>query len=600
MSVSPSGVHVGFVLLVKRLLALALFAVSCFSVTAVFAQDDPPGRIGQLADFQGRAWLFDRDRQEWVPAPRNRPLTSGDRLKIDQGGRGVVRIGSTTVRIAGGSDVELQRIDDEQIRLLLQRGTTAVQIASPEVASEIEIVTAFGTFLPMSPGHYRFDQRDGETNATNWLGALNATGSAGLVIGESQQLTLRLIGGTNRLASSISAVALDPFSDWVAQDSQRETQNYAAQFVSPEMTGWEDLDRYGRWDSDPQYGALWLPSVVASGWAPYRFGNWIWVAPWGWTWVDNAPWGFAPFHYGRWVNVSGRWAWSPGQRLRRPTYAPALVTWTTRPHSPRSGHVAGPAVGWLPLAPREHYVPVYRASPNHQKNVDLSHANSGADQHTDTGRRGHGSGSEPAGTPTRSRSGPTNGSREGSKEPIADRGPAPGRSWNSGASAAPLHTPSLAPVPAIGVGAALPQTAPSYHPPVGVISPGQQNSDRPSWRGDNGRGDNRRDRSTDRDQTQNVDRTRDIGRPPQAEHAGQRALEPVPQRPMPMPIAPAATPVRPNPPVVVAPPPAPAMVPTPVPPPAPQQTRKPPPKGDKTDDNGNNNDTRRQNRTMER
>jgi hypothetical protein len=27
------------------------------------------------------------------------------------------------------------------------------------------------------------------------------------------------------------------------------------------------------------------------------------MSPWGWTWVDNAPWGFAPFHYGRWVGA---------------------------------------------------------------------------------------------------------------------------------------------------------------------------------------------------------------------------------------------------------------------------------------------------------
>ena len=29
--------------------------------------------------------------------------------------------------------------------------------------------------------------------------------------------------------------------------------------------------------------------------------SWVWLRPWGWTWVDDAPWGFAPFHYGRWL-----------------------------------------------------------------------------------------------------------------------------------------------------------------------------------------------------------------------------------------------------------------------------------------------------------
>jgi len=44
--------------------------------------------------------------------------------------------------------------------------------------------------------------------------------------------------------------------------------------------------------------------------------------PWGWTWVDDAAWGFAPFHYGRWV-YAGYWAWSPGPVYVRPIYAPA-------------------------------------------------------------------------------------------------------------------------------------------------------------------------------------------------------------------------------------------------------------------------------------
>ena len=87
---------------------------------------------------------------------------------------------------------------------------------------------------------------------------------------------------------------------------------------------------------------------------PYRFGNWTWVAPWGWTWVDAAPWGYAPFHYGRWVWVSGRWGWCPGTRFARPVWAPALVGWY-------GGHgwaTGGPPVyGWVPLGWGEPYLP---------------------------------------------------------------------------------------------------------------------------------------------------------------------------------------------------------------------------------------------------
>lgn len=82
--------------------------------------------------------------------------------------------------------------------------------------------------------------------------------------------------------------------------------------------GYEGLDQYGRWDNQPGYGQVWMPTTVAVGWAPYHDGHWAWIAPWGWTWVDDAPWGFAPYHYGRWAffgNVGAgyrdRMAWLP-------------------------------------------------------------------------------------------------------------------------------------------------------------------------------------------------------------------------------------------------------------------------------------------------
>ena len=103
----------------------------------------------------------------------------------------------------------------------------------------------------------------------------------------------------------------------------------SARYVAPGVIGYQDLDYYGRWQVVPTYGAIWVPTSVPAGWAPYRYGHWVWVAPWGWTWVDDAPWGFAPFHYGRWVSYGGYWGWAPGPSYVgwRPYYAPALVGW---------------------------------------------------------------------------------------------------------------------------------------------------------------------------------------------------------------------------------------------------------------------------------
>jgi len=83
------------------------------------------------------------------------------------------------------------------------------------------------------------------------------------------------------------------------------------------------------------------------------------------------PWGFAPFHYGRWVVVHNRWCWSPGTYVRRPVYAPALVGWVDAGRLRTRHH--GPHVGWFPLAPREVYVPSYRVSTGYVQRVNVTH-----------------------------------------------------------------------------------------------------------------------------------------------------------------------------------------------------------------------------------
>ena len=128
--------------------------------------------------------------------------------------------------------------------------------------------------------------------------------------------------------------------------------------------GAEDLAANGVWREEAEYGIVWAPRV-AVGWAPYQSGHWAWVEPWGWTWIDDAPWGFAPFHYGRWAYLGGGWVWAPGARVGRPVYAPALVVFVG----------SGPNVAWFALGPREPYIPGYRVSQAYVRRVNITHVN---------------------------------------------------------------------------------------------------------------------------------------------------------------------------------------------------------------------------------
>ena len=312
---------------------------------------DWPARVGRVAEVQGAVRMLDRDDNDWVAATVNRPVTSGDQFATQPGARLEISIGSSTLRLDGDSELVLQRLDDDAIVLQLRRGSLAVQAVSAEMAAQIEVHTREGRFRPREPGSYRVDRRDDASHATAWRGTLRFEGSDSLlVVGRGQHAEIWLEGRTThyRWAEDWH----DDFAAWVARDEQAYARSESARYVSPEMTGWQDLDRNGRWETHPEYGALWVPTVVPVGWAPYRSGHWAWIAPWGWTWIDDARWGFAPFHYGRWVHYNRRWCWVPGHRAVRPVYSPALVAWIG------GGRISvgiGGSVGWVPLGPRDVY-----------------------------------------------------------------------------------------------------------------------------------------------------------------------------------------------------------------------------------------------------
>ncbi|HEV2750578.1 MAG TPA: DUF6600 domain-containing protein [Gemmatimonadales bacterium] len=171
------------------------------------------------------------------------------------------------------------------------------------------------------------------------------------------------------------AIRSDDWEDWCASRDRRWEDARSSRYVSRDVIGYEDLDDNGDWRDTPQYGAVWVPRTVATGWAPYRYGHWAWVEPWGWTWIDDAPWGFAPFHYGRWVYLGGGWAWVPGHVVARPVYAPALVVFVGGGRNWSAAIGVGQGVAWFPLAPEEPYYPAYHVSNTYVRNVNVTNVN---------------------------------------------------------------------------------------------------------------------------------------------------------------------------------------------------------------------------------
>jgi hypothetical protein len=352
---------------------LAAFLLLWVAATA-FAQDaiDPPGRVGHLSYRAGGVVFAPHGEDEWTELPQNRPLTSGDRLWTDRGARAEMHVGSATLHIAGESHVGVSTLDDSAMQLILQQGSLSARVRDLQQGENFEIGTPNLAFRALQPGEYRLDvEPDGQTRVTVHSGTAAVFGEGGesVNLGAGQQATFagrylaRVQGGTYRQ---------DDFGQWAAERNRAEDQSVSARYVPRTVVGYAQLDQHGTWDAHPQYGSVWYPRITVQDWAPYRHGHWTHVQPWGWTWVDDAPWGFAPFHYGRWTQIGPRWAWVPGQLAARPVYSPALVVFMGNGGSSVSISSGAPSVGWYPLAPGEAWWPVYRTSPRYVTYVNYN------------------------------------------------------------------------------------------------------------------------------------------------------------------------------------------------------------------------------------
>jgi flagellar biosynthesis GTPase FlhF len=175
--------------------------------------------------------------------------------------------------------------------------------------------------------------------------------------------------GTDQLSETAGeTVPEDALEAWSAERDRHWGGLPSSRYVSPDVVGGEDLDDYGSWQQTPDYGYVWFPRGVPADWAPYHSGHWSYIEPWGYTWVDDQPWGFAPFHYGRWSFFHGAWGWIParpravGVVYERPVYAPALVAWVG----------AGAAIAWFALGPREVFVPSYPVSRTYVNQINVT------------------------------------------------------------------------------------------------------------------------------------------------------------------------------------------------------------------------------------
>ena len=351
-----------------RLLVLVLLTAPTWAWTQQAEQIDPPGRVAYISLKDGTALMATDGRGSWTPATLNMPVTTGVSLATEGNSRTELHSGWSAFRLTGKSALEVTELGDNSTRLALTEGTLSARVRELQPGERFEVNTPNIALVAKQPGEYRFDvdPNNGTTRLTVHSGSATVYGDAGQAIAVGARDQWLFSGRSLDNPSRTTVTYRDAFDQWVSSRDALEDRSNSVRYVSAGTPGYQQLDTYGDWAQDVTYGAVWYPRLTVNDWAPYRYGQWSWVDPWGWTWVDDAPWGFAPFHYGRWTQIGPRWAWVPGPIVRRPVYAPALVGFVGGTSGGASWGISlgsgSPGAAWFPLAPGEYWEPSYRAS----------------------------------------------------------------------------------------------------------------------------------------------------------------------------------------------------------------------------------------------
>jgi hypothetical protein len=338
-------------------------------------QVDPPTRVARLAYLSGEVSFAPAGENDWVEAHRNRPLTTGDKLYTNNG-RAELGIGTSSIVLDSSSNMDFLTLNDQMTQIELTQGSLSINVRKLHSGEVYEVDTPTIAFVADQVGSYRIDvDPNGQTTTVSVRrGAGDAIGEGGTRVRVDEGQRVVFNDPQLRDYQTVDLRGNDNFDTYVQERVARYERAPARRYVSEEVVGYEDLDENGSWEDAPEYGHVWYPSGVASDWAPYHDGSWAWQDPYGWTWVDNSSWGFAPFHYGRWAYVGSRWGWVPGPVDVRPVYAPALVAFVGGGGFGVSVSVGGGGgpIGWFPLGPRDVYFPSYHVDRNYFRNVNVS------------------------------------------------------------------------------------------------------------------------------------------------------------------------------------------------------------------------------------
>ncbi len=336
---------------------LAGLVLPAMLVLPANAQDDDAARgVARVSVVAGDVSVRRGDSGDSVAATVNAPLVALDRLVTGPGARAELQFDySNMIRVGANTEVRLAELSSQRFQMNIPVGLVTFRVWQTSQA-DVDVNTPTISIRPLRKGEYRVQVLDdGSTEVTVRDGEVDAyTPQGSRKIRQGQTLTVR--SGANGQDGGFqvsNSQGLDSWDLWNRSRDQELSASRSQQYLPQGVYGGEQLDTSGEWVNSAPYGNVWRPRV-ASDWAPYRNGRWVWLDWYGWSWVSYDSWGWAPYHYGRWFNNGGSWCWWPGAYGSQHYWSPALVSFFGFGGRGGIGFGFG-NVGWVPLAPYETY-----------------------------------------------------------------------------------------------------------------------------------------------------------------------------------------------------------------------------------------------------
>ncbi len=280
----------------------------------------------------------------------NIPVYPGDRLSTSNNERAELQLADgSLLRLDERTELTLYSLptpyaaNDASTLLQIESGSLRLS-AAPSRGDEFRVDTPAASIRLLGDNDLRIDvDAYGSTRVASWRGVVEVRSDRGAMLVRAGSLVEIEPDGTPSAVSAFNTLARDEFDHWVdgrdriyrvrERYSGGDVQVYASLPVEVRPY-YVELAYHGRWVYEPAHGYVWCPNGIGTNWRPYFHGTWS-AGPAGYFWVSSEPWGWAPYHYGRWIWIGGQgWGWVPGR-----VFAGAWVSWSWGPNF----------VGWCPL-----------------------------------------------------------------------------------------------------------------------------------------------------------------------------------------------------------------------------------------------------------